>query len=90
MFTNRLMEKLTAARSRFTTQGLLKSPTWQPRNLHPVPSNDDDDHSGAADEEAIHNEVFLAQTPGEFLFSNRLELKPNSILPFSHKVPPEP
>lgn len=70
MVTNRRMEKLTAARARFTARGQLKSPTWQPRVLHPVPSNDDDDQAGAADEEAIHNEVFLAQTPGELPFSN--------------------
>lgn len=70
MLTNRRMEKLTAARVRFTVQGLLNSPTWQPRLPHPVPSNDDDDQSGAADEDAIHNEVFLAQTPGEHLFLN--------------------
>ena len=68
ILTNRRMEKLTAARVRFTAQGLLNSPTWQARCLHPVPSNDDDNHSGAADEDAIHNEVFLAQTPGELLF----------------------
>lgn len=64
MLTNRRMEKLTAARAWFTAQGLLKSPIWQPRVLHPVPSNDDDDQAGAADEEAIHNEVFLPQTSG--------------------------
>jgi len=69
MLTNRHMEKLTAARVRFTTQGLLKSPTWQPCVLHPIPSNDDDDQSGAADEDAIHSEVFLAQTPGGPSFS---------------------
>ena len=68
MLTNRRMEKLTAARVRFTTRGLLKTPAWQPRNPQPVPSNDDDDQSGAADEEAIHNEVFLAQTPGWLFF----------------------
>ena len=66
MLTNRRLEKLAAARVRFTTQGLLKSPTWQPRTSSTIPSNDDDDQSGAADEDAIHNEVFLAQTPGEF------------------------
>jgi len=70
MLTNRRIEKLTAARVRFTARGLLKSPTWQPRIPHPVPSNDDDDQSGPVDEDAIHNEVFLAQTPGEYLFSN--------------------
>jgi hypothetical protein len=66
MLTNRRMEKLTAARARFTTRGLLDTPTWQPNILQPVPSNDDDDEAGAVDEEAIHNEVFLAQTPGAF------------------------
>ena len=70
MLTNRRMEKLTAARARFTARGLLKFPTWQPRVLHPVPSNDEDDQAGAADEEAIHNEVFLAQTPGGLSLSN--------------------
>jgi len=68
MLTNQRMEKLTAVRVRFTTRGLLKSPTWQSRIPHPVPSNDDDDQSGAADEDAIHNEVFLAQTPGRLSF----------------------
>lgn len=64
MLTNQRMEKLTAARVHFTTQGILKFPTWQPRLLRPVPSDDDEDQSGAAHEEAIHNEVFLAQTHG--------------------------
>lgn len=64
MLTNRRMEKLTAVRARFTARGLLKSPTWQPNILQSVPSNDNDDQYGAVDEEAIHNEVFLAQTPG--------------------------
>ena len=64
MLTNTRMEKLTAARVRFTAGGLLKTPTWQPRIPQMGPFNDDDDQSGAADEEAIHNEVFLAQTPG--------------------------
>ena len=70
MLTNRHMEKLTAAQAQFTARGLLKSPTWQPRVPHPVPSNDDNDQAGAADEEAIHNEVFLPQRPGGLLFSN--------------------
>jgi hypothetical protein len=64
MLTNQRMEKLTAARVRFTSQGMLKFPTWQPRLTRPVPSDDDDDQSGAAHEDALHNEVFLAQTHG--------------------------
>ena len=66
MLTNRHMEKLTATRARFTTRGLLRSLTWQPTILQPVPSNNKDDEAGAVDEEAIHNEVFLTQTPGGF------------------------
>lgn len=91
MLTNRRMEKLTAARARFTARGLLKSPTWQPRGLHPVPSNDDDDQAGAADEEAIHNEVFLAQTPGELLSSRTSlqQVKSYCWIPFSCKIPPD-
>lgn len=88
MLTNRRMEKLTAARVRFTVRSLLKSPTWQPRIPHPVPSNDDDDESGAADEEAIHNEVFLAQTPGGYLSLNLFERNLTMAF-FSSKVPPE-
>ena len=65
---NQRMEKLSAARIKFTSQGLLESPTWQPRFLRPLPSSDDDeDQSGAAHESAIHNEVFLAQTHGTFV-----------------------
>ena len=64
MLINQRMEKLTAARVHFTSQGILKFPTWQPRLLHPVPSDDNDDQSGAAHEDAFHNEVFLAQTHG--------------------------
>jgi len=64
MLTNQRLEKLTAARAHFTSQGMLSFPTWQPRLPHPVPSDDDDDQSGAAHEDAIHNEVFLAQTHG--------------------------
>jgi hypothetical protein len=64
MQTNQRMEKLTAARIKFTSQGILTSPTWQPRLLRPVPSDDDEDQSGAAYEDAIHNEVFLTQTHG--------------------------
>ena len=64
MLTNQRMEKLAAARIHFTLQGLLRIPTWQPRLLLPVPSDDDEDQSGAVHENAIHNEVFLAQTHG--------------------------
>lgn len=88
MLTNRRMEKLTAARVRFTAQGLLTSPTWQPRMPHPVPSNDDDDQSGA-DEGAIHNEVFLAQTPGGLPFMQLYSTVPDYIPEtFSCKIPP--
>jgi hypothetical protein len=65
MLTNQRMEKLTATRVRFTSQGMLKFPTWQPRLPRTIPSDDDDDQSGAAHEDALHNEVFLAQTNGE-------------------------
>ena len=64
MLTNQQMEKLAAARIHFTLQGLLRIPTWQPRLLLPVPSDDDEDQSGAVHKNAIHNEVFLAQTHG--------------------------
>jgi len=65
MLTNQRMEKLTAARAHFTSQGIFTFPTWQPRLPPPVPSDDDDeDQSGATNEDAIHNEVFLAQTHG--------------------------
>lgn len=62
MLINQRMEKLTATRVCFTSQGILKFPTWQPQLLHLVPSDDDDDQSGAVHEDAFHNEVFLAQT----------------------------
>jgi len=64
MLINQRMEKLTAARVYFTSKGMLDSPTWQPRLPHLVPSDNDDDQSGAAHEDAIHSEVFLAQTHG--------------------------
>ena len=64
MATNQRMEKLTAARTRFTSQGILKFPTWQQWLPQPVQSDNDKDQSGAAHEDAIHNEVFLAQTHG--------------------------
>jgi len=66
MLINQRMEKLTTAHVHFTSQGMLNFPTWQPRLPHPVPSDDDDDQSGAAHDGAIHNEVFLAQTHGVF------------------------
>lgn len=62
METNRRAEKLSAARAIFTAHGMLRSPTWQPRLPHPVPSDSDDDQSGTAEEGAIHNEVFLPQS----------------------------
>jgi len=64
MQTNRRAEKLTAARAHFTSRGMLDMPTWQPRIPHPVPSDDDEDQSGEAEEDTIYNEVFLAQTHG--------------------------
>ena len=64
MLTNQRIEKLTTARAHFTSQGILRFPTWQPRLLRSVPSDDDEDQSGIAHEDAIHNEVFLAQTHG--------------------------
>jgi len=64
MRTNRRAEKLTAARARFTSYGMLDTPTWQPRTPNSVPSDDDEDQSGPAEEGAIYNEVFLAQTHG--------------------------
>jgi hypothetical protein len=67
METNRRSEKLTAVRAVFTMQGMLEFPTWQPRVPHPVPSDNDEDQSGAAEEDAIYNEVFLAQSPGVFI-----------------------
>ena len=88
MLTNQRTEKLTAARSHFSSQEMLKFPTWQPRLLRPVPSDDDEDQSGAAYEEAIHNEVFLAQThgvsgtvsfptlPNRFYDSSKLPMQP--------------
>ena len=64
MLTNQRTEKLAAACIRFTSQGILKIPTWQPRLLPLVPLDDDEDQSGATDKDTIHNEVFLAQTHG--------------------------
>lgn len=63
MQTNRRAEKLTAARAHFTSRGMLDVPTWQPR-IPPVPSDDDEDQSGEAEEGSIYNEVFLAKTHG--------------------------
>ena len=64
MLINQRMEKLAAARVHFASRGMLNFPTWQPRLPYPVPSDDDEDQSGAAHEGAFHNEVFLAQTHG--------------------------
>jgi len=64
MQTNCRAEKLVAARARFSSQGMLNFPTWQPRIPHSIPSDDDEDQSGAAEEGVIYNEVFLAQTHG--------------------------
>ena len=88
MLTNRRLEKLTAARARFTSQGMLSFPTWQPRLPHPVASDDDDDQSGAAHEDAIHNEVFLAQTHGA-LGTTSSPILPNSF-DDSSELPPQP
>ena len=73
METNRRSEKLTAARAIFTAHGMLNFPTWQPRAPHPVPSNNDEDQFGAAEEGAIHNEVFLAQSHGKPMVDFRSE-----------------
>jgi len=64
ILTNCSVEKLTAARACFTSHGMLNNPTWQPRIPYLVPSDDDEDQSGAAEEGAIYNEVFLIQTHG--------------------------
>jgi len=66
MNTNRRAEKLTAARAHFTSHGMLDTPTWQPRIPYCAPSDNDEDLSGAVEEGAIYNEVFLAQTHGEY------------------------
>jgi len=70
MQTNCRAEKLTAARAHFTSCGMLNTPTWQPRIPHPVPSDDDEDQSGEAEEGAIYNEVFLARTHGMCAFAS--------------------
>ena len=67
METNRRLEKLTAARAVFTAHGMLDFPTWQPRAPHPIPSNNNEDQFGAAEEDAIHNEVFLVQSHGKLM-----------------------
>ena len=77
MVINQRMEKLAAARVQFTSRGMLNFPSWQPRLPHPVPLDDDDDQSGAAYEDAIHNEVFLAQTHGA----------PGIMFPHTHPNP---
>ena len=73
MQTNRRAEKLSAARASFTARRMLDFPTWQPRIPHPVSSDNDEDQSGAAEEDAIYNEVFLAQIHGmhRTLFSSQ-------------------
>ena len=75
METNRRAEKLSAARAAFTAHGMLDFPTWQPHASCPVPSDYDDDQSGAAEEGAIYNEVFLAQTHGMSNFIFRLSMR---------------
>ena len=83
MQINQRMEKLTTAHVNFTSQGILTFPTWQPRLLHSVPLDDEDDQSGASHEGAIHNEVFLAQTHGMYrnmffsAFLTSLRIAPN-------------
>ena len=64
MQTNRRSANLSAVRASFTAHRMLNFPTWQPRIPHPVPSDNDEDQSGAAEEDAVYNEVFLAQTHG--------------------------
>ena len=66
METNRRAEKLTAARAHFTSHGMLDTPTWQPRVPYCAPSDNEEDQAGAAEEGAIHNEVFLTQTHGMY------------------------
>jgi hypothetical protein len=100
MLTNQRMEKLTAARIHFTSQGMLDFPTWQPRLSRLVPLDDDTDQSGAAYEDAIHNEVFLAQTHGApettFFpilpnhFNNSSELPAQPVWPWPKNWSPKP
>ena len=66
MQTNSRAEKLTAGWACFTSHGILDMPTWQPCVPHPIPLDDDEDQSGAAEEGTIYNEVFLTQTHGMF------------------------
>lgn len=84
MQTNRRAEKLTAARAHFVSRGMLDFPTWQPRIPHPAPSDDDEDQSGEAEEDAIYNEVFLAQTHGMPRFGSS---PARSNCPHSSKLP---
>ena len=100
MLINQRMEKLTAARTHFSSQGMLKFSTWQPRLPRLVPSDDDEDQSGAVHEDAIHNEVFLAQThgvsgttffptpPNRFYDSSKLPTQP--AWAWSKDWPPKP
>ena len=101
MQTNRRSEKLSAARASFTVHGMLKFPTWQPRISHMVPSDNDEDQSGAAEEDAIYNEVFLAQTHGTSgihsdprygtdYFNNSSKLSTQPPWPRSKDRPPKP
>ena len=73
MQTNQRTEKLSAARATFTARGLFNFPTWQPRLPHPVPSDDDEDQCGAAEDSVIHNEVFLPQTHGKTLIPTSVQ-----------------
>ena len=101
MQTNRHSEKLSAARASFTAHGMLNFPTWQPRIPHSVPLDNDEDQSGAAEEGAIYNEVFLAQTHGMPRIYSRLgcsadyfdgssELSTQPPWPWSEDWPPKP
>lgn len=64
METNRRAEMLAAARAHFTSCGMLGLPICRPRTLPPAPSDHEEDNFGEAEEGAIYNEVFLAQTHG--------------------------
>ena len=98
MQTNRRADKLSAARANFSASGMLEFPTWQPRIPHPAPSDDDNDQCGAA-EDAIYNEVFLAQrhgmsgfysfpNRGTDYFANSTQLPTQSARPRSQDWPP--
>ena len=89
MLINQRMEKLAAARVHFASRGMLDFPTWQPRLPYPVPSDDDEDQSGAAHEGAFHNEVFLAQTHGA-LRSRPLSATPIDAIDGSSQLSTQP